>query len=42
VLGLVAVFGGMPFLSGYLLFHSFKTNGDIKALLLGETRARQV
>ena len=41
-LGLVAVFGGMPFLSGYLLFHSFKTNGDVKALLLGETRARQV
>ncbi len=40
-LALIAVFGGMLFLSGYLLFHSFKTNGDIKALLLGEARARQ-
>jgi hypothetical protein len=40
-LGLVAVFGGMPFLSAYLLFHSFKTNGDMRALLLGEARARK-
>ncbi|TFU06347.1 hypothetical protein EUV02_04970 [Polymorphobacter arshaanensis] len=40
-LGLIAVFGGTPFLSAYLLFHSFKTKGDIKALLLGEARARQ-
>ena len=38
-LGVVAVFGGMLFLSAYLLVHSFKTGGDIKALLLGEARA---
>lgn len=40
-LGVVAVFGGMLFLSAYLLVHSAKTGGDVKALLLGETRARQ-
>ena len=40
-LGVVAVFGGMLFLSAYLLVHSFKTGGDVKALLLGETRAHQ-
>lgn len=39
-LGLIAVFGGMPFLSAYLLIASFKTKGDIKAMLLGEARAR--
>ena len=38
-LGLIAVFGGMPFLSAYLLIASFKTKGDIKAMLLGEARA---
>jgi hypothetical protein len=26
-------------LSPYLLIHSFKTRGDVKALLLGEARA---
>jgi hypothetical protein len=41
VLGLVAVVGGMLFLSAYLLVQSFKTGGDITALLLGEERARQ-
>ena len=40
-LGLVAFFGGMLFLSAYLLVHSFRTKGDSKALLLGEGRARQ-
>ncbi len=40
-LGVVAVFGGMLFLSSYLLVHSVKTGGDVKALLLGETRALQ-
>lgn len=40
-LGVVAVFGGMLFLSAYLLVHSVKTGGDVKALLLGPTRARQ-
>ena len=39
VLGLIAVFGGMPFLSAYLQIASFKTKGDIKAMLLGEARA---
>ena len=34
-----AVFGGMLFLTIYLLVVSFKVNGDIKALLLGEARA---
>ncbi|MCB0060303.1 MAG: hypothetical protein KDE45_24855 [Caldilineaceae bacterium] len=40
-LGLVAVFGGMLFMSAYLLVHSVKTRGDIAALLLGEERARR-
>ena len=39
-LGLIAVFGGMPFLSAYLLIASFKTKGDIKAMLWGEARAQ--
>ena len=39
-LGLVAFFGGMPFLSAYLLVHTYRTNGDICALLLGPGRAR--
>ncbi len=38
-LGLVAVFGGMIFLSAYLLFHSYRTNGNMAALLLGPQRA---
>lgn len=40
-LGAVAVFGGMLFLSAYLLIHSFKTGGRIEPLLLGEARARR-
>lgn len=40
-LGVLAVFGGMLFLSIYLLIHSVKTQGDMKALLMGEERARQ-
>lgn len=39
-LGLVAVFGGMPFLAAYLLIHSMRTNGDVIALFAGERRAR--
>ena len=39
VLGLIAVFGGMGFLSIYLLFHSYRTGGDMAALLLGPQRA---
>lgn len=39
-LGLVAVFGGMLFLSLYLLINSYRANGDVKVLLLGEARTR--
>ena len=39
-LGLVAVFGGMLFLSAYLLIQSYRNGGDLTALLLGEARAR--
>ena len=38
-LGIVAFFGGMIFLTVYLLIASFQVNGDIKALLLGKARA---
>ena len=37
----VAVFGGMLFLSAYLLIISFRTGGDMRAILLGAERARQ-
>jgi hypothetical protein len=39
-LAVVAVLGGMLFLSAYLLFLSFRTKGDIRAVMLGEIRAR--
>jgi NADH:ubiquinone oxidoreductase subunit 2 (subunit N) len=39
VLGVVAVFGGMLFLSAYLLIASFAARGDAAALLLGSRRA---
>ena len=35
----LAVFGGMGFLCTYLLIESFRVNGDLKALLIGEARA---
>jgi hypothetical protein len=38
-LGVVGVFGGMLFLSAYLLVASFRANGDVKVLLLGARRA---
>ena len=38
-LAVMAVLGGMLFLSIYLLFLSFRTGGDIKVMLLGERRA---
>jgi hypothetical protein len=38
-LGLVAFFGGMGFLTIYLLIESFRVKGDIRALLLGPKRA---
>jgi hypothetical protein len=39
LLGLIAVFGGMMFLTIYLLVASFAVQGDVKALLLGARRA---
>lgn len=36
LLGLLAVVGGVTFLSLYLLIESFRTKGDIHALLLGQ------
>lgn len=39
VLGVFAVFGGMPLLSIYLLYLSFQSGGDVKIMLLGERRA---
>ncbi|MEZ5571515.1 MAG: hypothetical protein R3E64_05770 [Halioglobus sp.] len=38
-LGVVAVIGGALFLSAYLFIQSYKTNGNIHALLLGSQRA---
>ncbi len=35
----LALFGGMMFLTIYLLITSFRVNGDLKALLIGEGRA---
>ncbi len=40
-LGLFIFAGGMPFLASYLLFHSFRSGGDMKVLLLGEARSQQ-
>lgn len=37
-LGVVAFFGGMPFLTVYLLVNLQRTGGDVKALLLGPAR----
>lgn len=31
--------GGMPYVATYLLVHSYRTNGDMAALLLGPERA---
>lgn len=39
VLGVMAFFLGAPFLTTYLLILSFRLNGDVKAMLLGEARA---
>lgn len=38
-LGVCGLFLGTLFLTAYLLFMSFRANGDIKTLLLGERRA---
>lgn len=38
ILGAFAVFGGILFLSAYLLFLSFQTQGNMKRIMLGEKR----
>jgi len=38
-LGVLGFFGGIMVLAPYLLFASFKANGDMKILLLGKIRA---
>lgn len=38
-LGFAAVNLGAPYLAAYLLIASYQTGGDIKAVLLGKTRA---
>lgn len=40
VLAVLAIFGGMLFLSAYLLAHSGRSGGDARILLLGEGRAK--
>lgn len=40
VLGLVALFGGMLFLSIYLTVLSFRHQGDVDAMIIGARRAR--
>lgn len=39
MLGILAFFGGAFFLSGYLLFHSYRSEGSIQRLLLGTNSA---
>jgi len=38
-LGAVAIFGGMLFLSIYLLVATYSSKGNVKVLLLGRARA---
>lgn len=40
-LAVVAVLGGMSFLSVYLLYLLSRTGGDIRRVMLGDQRARQ-
>ena len=39
-LGMLAFFGGMLFLSVYLLIQTGRSGSDLKVLLLGEARAK--
>jgi hypothetical protein len=39
-LGVVAILGGIGFLAPYLLYLTYQTNGDPKAMLLGVNAAR--
>lgn len=36
LLGIVAIFGGIGFLAPYLLYLTYQTKGDVRALLLGQ------
>jgi len=38
-LGACGLFGGIMFLTPYLVFHSYKANGDMAVLFLGPVRA---
>lgn len=38
-LSVVAIFGGMMFLAPYLLYKSIQAKGNVKVILLGESRA---
>ena len=40
LLGFLGVLGRIMLLAPYLLFASFKVNGDVKVLLLGKVRAK--
>lgn len=40
ILAPIAVFGGMVFLSIYLLWLTFETKGDMPTIMLGEKRAK--
>lgn len=41
ILGFIGFFGGIMFLAPYLFIMSLKSNGDMKALLLGQDRAKK-
>ena len=40
LLGLVAFFGGIPFLTTYLLVISFRANGQMAVIMMGDHRAK--
>lgn len=42
VLGVIGFFGGAPFLTAYLFVASFSVNGDVAALLLGQSRRQRL
>jgi len=41
VLGVLGLFGGIMFLAPYLLIASFRANGDMRILFIGEARANR-
>ena len=42
LLGVLGVLGGIPLLTAYLFVVSIRGNGDVAALLMGETRAERL